>query len=249
LFDDEALLETLAVQGTTVDSARALGGGRPVVVGPIMLMPPVGGATGEDPGFGEGIDPRQRSLFCAAWTLGSLKQFALAGADAVTYFEAFGPRGLIEADARWVQDGARSDRAAPYPVHQLLVEVSRMSGGEVHRTESSQPLRADAVACSDGGRLRLLVANLRPDAQEVIVEGLPPGVATIRAIKASADVRTAESTGGLTFVSRRATTPRTLRLTLGGYEFAGVAVPDRRQATIRQPGRGDRRSNHGRCQT
>jgi D-apionolactonase len=239
LFDDAALMETLAVQGTTVGPARALGGGRPVVIGPVMLMPPVGGAAGEDSGFGDGVDPRQPSLFCAAWTLASLKQLALAGADAVTYFEALGPRGLIEADAGWDRDSARSAHPAPYPVHQILVEVSRMSGGDVRRTESSQPLRAEALVCSDGRMLRLLVANLHPDPQGVIIEGLPPSVATIRAIKASADPSATEGAGSLTFVTRRVTTREPLRLTLGGYEFASVAVPDRRLAKNRQLGRQD----------
>jgi D-apionolactonase len=239
LFDDAALMETLAVQGTTVGSARALGGGRPVIIGPVMLMPPVGGAAGQDAGFGEGVDPRQRSLFCAAWTLGSLKQLARAGVEAVTYFEALGPRGLIDAGAGLDLDGARSARAAPYPVHQILVEMSRMAGGDVRMTESSQPLRAEALACSDGERLRLLVANFRPAAQEVIIEGLPPGIATIRAIKASVDPSATEGVGPLTFVTRRVTTRGSLRLTLNGYEFARVAVPDQRLATIRQLGRRD----------
>jgi hypothetical protein len=237
LFDDAALVETLAVQGMTVSSARALGGGRPVVIGPVMLMPPVGGAAGEDAGFGEGVDPRQRSLFCAAWTLGSLKQLTLAGVEAVTYFETLGPRGLIGTGAGAHLDRTRSARVAPYPVHQILVEVSRMSGSDVRMTESSQPLSAEALACSDGRRLSLLVANLRPGAQEVIIEGLPPGVATIGAIKLSADLSATEDVGALTFVTRRVTTRGRLPLTLGGYEFARVTVPDQQLTATGQLGR------------
>jgi hypothetical protein len=236
-FDDAALMETLAVQAMTVTTARALGGGRPVVIGPVMLMPHVGGATGAETGFGAGVDPRQRSLFCAAWTLGSLKQLAIAGAEAVTYFELSGQRGLIGADTGRDRAGSRTAGVSPYPVHQILAEVSRMPGGDVRKTESGQPLGADALACSDGRRLSLLVANLRPRPQEVIIAGLPPGVATVRAAEAPEDPPASERPRRLTFVTRRTAPRGPLRLTLVGYGFARVDVPDRRPATIREPGR------------
>ena len=38
-FDDLSIVETLGVQAATVESARALAGDRPVVVGPITLRP------------------------------------------------------------------------------------------------------------------------------------------------------------------------------------------------------------------
>src|SRR5207253_2537800 len=97
-FDDVSLVETLGMQRVTVESARALSGGLPVVGGPVTLRP-----RGADP------DPRQSSLFCAAWTIGSLKQLALARAEAVTYHEAFGPDGLADAE--------------PFAVYRALAEA------------------------------------------------------------------------------------------------------------------------------
>jgi D-apionolactonase len=235
VFDDAALMETLAVQGMTVALARGRGG-RPVVIGPVMLMPRAGGAAGTGTPIGEGIDPRQRSLLCAAWTLGSLTQLSRAGAESVTYFEALGPRGLIEADASEGRGGACPAGASPYPVHQMLVEAGRLSGGDVRETESSEPLAADALACSDGTRLCVLVANLRPHPQRVMIEGLPQVMATIRATRLPSKPSATEYSGPLTSVTRRAATRGRLPLTLGAYGFARIAVPDRALATIRESG-------------
>jgi hypothetical protein len=232
LFDDADVMETLAVQGMTVASARALTGGLPVVIGPVMLMPQVGGAVGGDTEI-PGTDPRQRSLFCAAWTIGSLRQLALAGAHAVTYFEAFGPRGLIQAGTGADRTGARRARAVQYPVHRVLAEVHRMAGGGVRSTRSSQPLAADALACSDERILRLLVANFQPRRQEVIIKRLPPGVAAVRAVEATPEHVAAGQMAPRTFVKRYTVTGGRLRLTLGGYGFATVAIEERQQTTTR----------------
>ena len=44
------------------------------------------------------VDPRQASLFTAAWTLGSIAALAEAGAASITYYETVGPRGIIPGD-------------------------------------------------------------------------------------------------------------------------------------------------------
>ena len=42
------------------------------------------------------VDPRQPSLFAAAWTLGSAAALSGAGVDGLTYYDTVGPRGVIE---------------------------------------------------------------------------------------------------------------------------------------------------------
>jgi D-apionolactonase len=224
LSDDASLMETLAVQGETVRKARAIAGGKPVVVGPVVLMPSAGGAA--FPGYraDDGVDPRQDSLFCAAWTLGSLKQLALAGASAVTYFEALGPRGLIATTAAGGSRGSRSIAATPYPVHQVLAEVSQMSVGEILHTESSQPPAADALASVGRRKLRLAIANFSPDRREISVRNLPPGPATMRTL-APAGRAASDGCATATWVMHRITIARALRIELGGYGFARLDVP------------------------
>jgi hypothetical protein len=192
-FDDISLVETLEMQRLTVDSARALAAGKPIVVGPVTLRP-----RGADP------DPRQGSLFCAAWTIGSLKQLALARADAVTYHEAFGPNGVAAGD--------------PFPVYQALAEVQRLNGCELVRADSSEPTRVEAIAASGGGGLRFLVANLRLAQERVTIASLAGSTALVRTLDVDslAAGKPRESQLGLT--------GGTLALQLQPYAIAAVQL-------------------------
>src|SRR5687768_14979614 len=74
-FDNATLAEAPEGQGATVESARALAGGKPVIVSPVTLRPRFNpDATGPDPEPPAGelpaqVDVRQMSLFGAGWTL------------------------------------------------------------------------------------------------------------------------------------------------------------------------------------
>jgi hypothetical protein len=150
-FDDASMVETLAGQGWTVDNARAIGGGRPVVVTPVTLW-----ST-----FAPAPDARQAMPFSATWTLGSLKHLAEAGAASVTYFETAGPSGVLRT-----------------PVEGLLAEVARRRGAEVVASRSSNPLLVEALALRERGGTTVLLANLTPVARVARVAGrrveLPP---------------------------------------------------------------------------
>ena len=102
--DNLSVIETLAAQAATVESARAIVGDKPLIVGPVTLKPPYNpNATAEPAPAGpdrlpDPVDPRQLSLLGAGWTVGSIHRLAAAGADALTYYELAGWRGLIERD-------------------------------------------------------------------------------------------------------------------------------------------------------
>ena len=91
-FDDASIMETLSAQATTVDCARRIAGGRPVVVSRVTLKARFNVvATGPVPTVPPGelppqVDSRQMSLFAAAWTLGSLASLAGAGAAVTTWY-------------------------------------------------------------------------------------------------------------------------------------------------------------------
>jgi hypothetical protein len=61
-------------------------------------------------------DPRQRSLFAAAWTLAVLAELYEAGADSVTLFELTGGRGVMT-------DGL------VFPVFHVLADLAALSDG------------------------------------------------------------------------------------------------------------------------
>jgi hypothetical protein len=84
-FDDCSLVETLAAQATTLESARSFVGSTPIAVTPVTLRPRFNpNATGPQPEPPPGelppqVDPRQLSLFGAGWTMGSIKYLTEGG--------------------------------------------------------------------------------------------------------------------------------------------------------------------------
>jgi D-apionolactonase len=113
------------------------------------------------------IDPRQASLFGAAWTVGSIRALAEGGARSVTYYEASGPRGLMAAEGDSPLPGML------YPVYWVFAFLAAAKGAALLRVRSSQPLLAHALALKKDGRVWLLVSNYQPAAQSVRLSGLP----------------------------------------------------------------------------
>ncbi|MBE7539051.1 MAG: hypothetical protein HS122_11630 [Opitutaceae bacterium] len=160
-FDADSLIETLAVQGATVENARRVSGGRPVVVSPVTLTPrcrPDATRRAPFPHPGETSfreDSRHGTLFGAAWTLGSLASLAAQGAASATYYETVGPNGVVDSEGRLL------------PVGEVFRKISISAGGVVMRTQSSHPNHAAAYAVEKDGVCRLTIANLKRVPQRV----------------------------------------------------------------------------------
>jgi hypothetical protein len=169
--DNLSLMENLAAQCDTVRSAREFAPGAKLAVGPVTLhRRPDPFAAGKSGGAGELVapDPRQRDDFGAAWTLGSIKFLAEAGADSVTYYQATGPFGLM-------------DEEELFPLYHVLADVGEFAGGDVLATDTTEPRWLAALTLRKDDRLRVLVANLFWHDQPVRlakVKGYVPLVAT-----------------------------------------------------------------------
>jgi len=181
--DDTSVRETPAAQGDTVRSARALAPGKQVVVGPVTIRPRVW-PFGELPGYGGlpyQVDPRQCALFGAAWTVASAKHLAEAAADAVTYFETTGWRGVLETEAgSAAPEVFRSQPGAVFPLYHVLADLAEWQEGELAEAQSTDPLAVEALAVRAGDRLHALVANLTPAAQACVLAGLDAERVSIR---------------------------------------------------------------------
>ncbi len=144
-FDDTSLVENLEAQAQTVASARAFCGGLPIAVSPVTLKPRAR----------QGVeDARQRSLFGAAWTLGSVKYLVESGVSSITYYETTGRLGVM-------------DTKMVFPLYHVLADVGEFAGGVVRRTTSSDPLTVVSLSVFKEGRTRLILANLTPQTQRV----------------------------------------------------------------------------------
>lgn len=158
-FDNDSVMENTLAQGHAVRSARHFTGDKPVIVTPVSLRPrfnPDAAAAGEPPP----PDPRQKTSFCAAWTIGSLKHLSEAGAASITYFETHGAGGVL-------------DEHGVYPVFKVLSKVGEFRGGRVLAAESSDPRRVLAFAIARGSRRCLLLANQTSESQTARCS--PPG--------------------------------------------------------------------------
>jgi hypothetical protein len=181
-FDNGSLAENAAAQADVVRSARKLFPGKTVHVTPVTLKPRFNpAATGPEPPPAPGelprqVDPRQMSLFGAGWTLASLKYLAEAGADSVTYYETTGWRGVMEtAQGSPLPRLFQSLPGAVFPLWFVLEAAAAFSGGEVLPSVSRRPLDVEILVLRKVGMMRVLIANLTPDAQTITLStrGLP----------------------------------------------------------------------------
>jgi len=178
-FDNLSIVETISAQSDVVRSAQAIVGDRPLFVGPITLRPqwnPNATSAPSPPGPDElppSVDPRQLSLFTAAWTVGSLKRMADEGVDAATYFELTGWRGLLEHQEHLTRrELFPSDAGQLFPVYHVFRAIAPFSGGESAWVTIPRPFESAALAVTKEGKLRLLVGNLTEFDQEIVLEGM-----------------------------------------------------------------------------
>ncbi len=147
-FDNATLVENLEAQASTVRTARSFVGDRWIAVTPVTLRPrfiPASGAP-VDP------DPRQSSPLTAAWTLGSIKYLAEAGANSITYYELTGKGGVLG-----------------FPVEKVFAAVKGADG--ILLSHSSDTLRVNSAVFTRGSERQILLANMTNRAQRARLSG------------------------------------------------------------------------------
>ncbi|KTS60175.1 hypothetical protein NS206_11955 [Microbacterium testaceum] len=99
---ERSIIETTEAVPAMIDTARRLGGGRPVGIGALTLRPRRSlyrqghriDRLDRDP---ESVDPRQHDDFAASWLLATLATLAAEDVSRVTTLEVSGPRGVTDA--------------------------------------------------------------------------------------------------------------------------------------------------------
>lgn len=170
-FDDRSIIENLPAQGWVVNQAREIAGGRKVAVSPVTFKPhslaTALSATDElDLASPDSFDPRLRSLFGAAWTLGSIKYLSESGAASVTYFEVMGDRGIL---AQHPHSGNQPKQTSElvWLVYHVFADLAEFRNARCHRITSSAPLHVEAIALESDKRLRILIASLTKEERVV----------------------------------------------------------------------------------
>ena len=223
-FDDTSLVETLAAQAVTGQTARTFSGDKPIHIGPVtfkMRWNPNATALQPSPGPGElphQADPRQMSLFGAGWTLNSIRYLALGGGAALTYYETTGYMGIMATE----QGSALPDLfwdipGGVYPMYHIFADFGEYRGGQLQGLTSSDPMRVNGCTLIHDAHHRHLLANLTPETQTISLN--LPGVYRLRRLdeeNAEFAMRDPESYRALSWESIAATEGQ-LILTLSPY--------------------------------
>ena len=226
-FADVDVVENLDAQAETIRSARAIGGDRPLFVSPITLRRRVNfHAPGDPPPTAPGelpdsVDVRQSSLLGAAWTAGSLKYVAEPGAAAVTYYETTGWRGVVERAKPELPDRFRSRAGDVFPLYHALADAVEWRAAEVLGCVSSDALAAVGLAVRTERGTSVLVANLTPTEQAVLVEPVEGDVALRRLNEATA-ARACSDPAAFRAEAEQVRAAGTLEITLAPYEVLRI---------------------------
>jgi len=149
--DDLTIIENIATQTDMVQSARGLyGKSKGVHISSLTLKkrfnPAATVSKDRIISAEQRSDPRQKTSFTAAYTLGSIKTLAQADANSITFFQTVGNQGIL------------SNSGEKYPVFAVLSEILS-DRSEVIHTHSNQPLEADALLLQSNSTSKLILVN------------------------------------------------------------------------------------------
>ena len=177
--DDRSVMETLEALPYQVTTARAYLGNTPHRVGPSAIGcrdNPHGKTFTPNPNNERvclvRMDPRQRGLFGAAWTLGYVATLARTGVETITVGAPTGPLGLIyrKTDTKqpyYDELGA----SAVYPVFHVVSGLTRASGHKLVSANSSDSAAIKCLAYKVKGATIVWIANVTASDQPVVVTG------------------------------------------------------------------------------
>lgn len=187
-FDNASILSTVRGQASNVESCIHKFGGKPVYVTPVTLKmrwnPDQ--TCKEDNAFQKSIDPRQKTLFNAVWTLSSIVSLTKAGAASIDYFEIFGLRGIMEIN------GAGQEQCCVFPVYWTFYWLLEKAWDGCRILENSS---CTAVLMTHENDKRILIGNKRPGEQKLYLE--TEEVLAFQALEEKMGAAKIESDGGI----------------------------------------------------
>lgn len=164
--DDRSAMEGLESLPYLAKTVRSFIANKPYHVGPSaigMRMNPYGEAPMPNPGnirqAMNGMDPRQRGLFAAAWTVGFAARFAKGGASALTLGSGCGELGIAYTKADYGQPWF-DDNGGVYPVYHAIKGLANLGGQPLVDVQISTPDEIQAIATKQDDGIELWITNL-----------------------------------------------------------------------------------------
>jgi hypothetical protein len=172
--DDRSVMQTLETLPHIVRSTRAfIGEHKPYRIGPSTIgirQNPYGSCVLENPEHRRIVmtmdDPRQTSLFAAAWMVGYAAGTAEGHLQALIVGSVTGPLGLISL----VSGSESTERLVYHPVFQVAKGLAELGQRPRLLCRSSEPGKVAAVGGVDrNGHIVLWLANLTSTKQQVLL--------------------------------------------------------------------------------
>jgi D-apionolactonase len=171
--DDRSAMEGLESLPYLAKSVEAFIDGKPYHVGPSAIglrMNPYGEAPMANPlnirQAMNGMDPRQRGLFAAAWSVGFVARFAKGGASALTLGGTVGEFGIAYAKMDYRQPWF-DENGGFYPVYQAIKGLAALRGLPLIELDISKPREIQAIAVARDRDIEVWLANLTEQTQTV----------------------------------------------------------------------------------
>jgi hypothetical protein len=175
--DDRSVMETHEALPYQITTARSFIGKTPYRIGPSSIGcrdNPHGKTFTPNPGNQRiclvKMDPRQRGLFGAAWTLGYLSSLAPTGVETISLGAPTGPLGIIYRKTDTKQpyyDGLGRD--AVYPAFHVVAGLTRAAGAKLVSAASSDDASVRCLAYRAKGATLLWLANMTAGDQAVTI--------------------------------------------------------------------------------
>jgi hypothetical protein len=206
--DDVSVMETLEAHPYQIKTTRSFMGKAGYHLGPSTIPArnnPYGASSVDNPNNERvclsKIDPRQRGIFGAAWSLGYVSAWAKGGVEVVTLGATTGSAGMVYRKTNHAQpyfDGVKG--TAVYPVYHLIADLAKADGAKLIATEIGDEGKVAALAYRGPSGPVLWLANLTAQPQTVRVQGFD-GAANVAVLdestfaKATTDLAFMEKSG------------------------------------------------------
>jgi D-apionolactonase len=178
--DDRSVMETLEALPSQIETAKAFSGGTPHRVGPSGIGArdnPHGATYSDNPNNLRvclaKMDPRQRGLFSAAWTLGYVGTLARAGVSTISMGAPTGPLGMIYREAEHTQPFFDDlEAVAVYPVFHTMSALNRASGNAMLSISCSDERSVACFGWNDKSGNTVMIANLTTEEKSIDLAGV-----------------------------------------------------------------------------
>lgn len=156
-FDNTAIMENLPGLYETLHAATLFSQGKPAGISPLTLRPRKNAAIPEKDG---GPDPRQDTVFAAAWLAGALSWCAQGNAAFLTLGNAVGQDGLLSAGG------------APHPLSLLLRRIAPFVNVPAIIRAGSDPARTTAIEWRQRTERFVVIVNCSGEKEKILVRGV-----------------------------------------------------------------------------